>query len=300
GVDAAQPKETTDYKRYGETSKQEGRYSGFVQPLEHVLAKYVSRVPKLATSDKEIAKQQKDIEAGKQELRAAGFKGKQTGSDLRYEHIYGMNFPSPEKSKEASELINKLESEEGRLSKLEKEKEKLTGAEKLLKALEETGKARIMTDYTKVKDTPVMKEWEKTGGTFWGFEDIRGTYVDCARANPDKKGERQLRMMDIWMAISGATTKEGYEKLLRDPEKTVEEFVVAGEKAAKEKEEYKDRDEKFWTDFREKGKSFLLRLAKQTPIDDLELAKKRGLEPDKFMNAKACKEGLHWANEGEK
>src|SRR5262249_23215453 len=70
--------------------------------------------------------------------------------------------------------------------------------------------------------------------------------------------------------------------------------------AAKEKEEYKDRDEKFWEDFRKKGKSFLLRLAKQTPIGELELAEKRGLEPDKFMNAKACKEGLHWANEGEK
>jgi hypothetical protein len=226
GVDVTQPKEMPGF-----SGGREGFYSGFIQPLEHVLAKYVSRIPKIA-------------EIGDEE-----------------------------------------------------EKQKVAGAAKLLEALGNSGQARIMTSYEAVKDSDVMRAWEEKGGTFWGWEDIRGTYVDCARASADKKGERQLRMMDIWQAVSPILGNVGYEKLLQDPDKAVDEFVAAGEAAARLREEYKNRDEKFWEDFRAKSRSFLLRLAQQTPIGDLELAKKRGLDPDKFMGARACKEGLHWAKE---
>jgi hypothetical protein len=207
-------------------------------------------------------------------------------------------------------------------------KAKVEGAQKIFKALEETGAAATVTEWSAVEGSDLIKEFEKNPGTIWGFEEIRHPYVQAAHDKP--QGLQPLRMMELWSAVDRTLDQVAYPKLLDDPDATIQMAVNEGEKEVSGKidklpayaELRRDKDA-FLKKFREDATAFLTEFAAQIPkgtynrpaLDtqgqkrptkpgrpdptDIGVSDIAGVHYNKFVNSFACKVGLWFAkNEG--
>ena len=159
GVDTTLPFNVGDNSLDGN----EGVWSGFVKPLQHVLGKYVKEV------------------------------GEKKAGTLTFES--------------------------------DGHKLKIENAEAVLEHLAASGKAEVLTDWNKVKASPLVKEFrDNNPGTIWGFEEVRLPYVEAAHETAT--GNQPLRMWELWDAIEKEAIKpDGYDKLLTDPKAAAAEFV---------------------------------------------------------------------------
>ncbi|MFO0817006.1 MAG: hypothetical protein U1A77_03625 [Pirellulales bacterium] len=234
GVDTSLATRVTSDVKAG----REGFYSGFVQPLEHIIAKYLSEVDKLGTDDEQKWKE--------------GFKPK------------------------------------------------VEGAKKIFEVLGDDGAS--LTKWSDVKNSDMIKEFTETPGTIWGFEDVRGPYVQAAHETD--QGSRPLRMWELWDAIG--LNPLSYGKLLENPEKFAEHQVNEAVKLIQAKKStrvnyahIKDLNS-FIADFRKSAKALLLEFAAQLPKGTYaDIGKTTGVEEGKFVGALACTAGLWLAKEKE-
>jgi hypothetical protein len=232
GVDTSLATRVTDDVK----GDREGFYSGFVQPLEHIIAKYLSSVDKLNTEDAD----------------------------------------------DWSEL----------------QKQKVAGAKKIFETLGEDSVS--LTKWSDVQNCEMMEEFVKAPGTIWGFEDVRGPYVQAAHETD--KGSRPLRMWELWDAI-GLNAKS-YAELLEDPEGFAEKQVnsaaevIASGSSTRVNYDHIDDLETFVKEFKKSAKALLLEFAAQLPKGTYtSVSKKAGFEDGKFIGALACKAGLWLAKE---
>jgi hypothetical protein len=187
-------------------------------------------------------------------------------------------------------------------------KAKVAGAKLLLQALEGSNRSSIATSYETILDSPAiaMMKDKKNFGTIWGFEDVRLPYVQAAReATPH--GSRPLRMWEMWKAIDFAINKDGYDRLLTDPDAAIPDYIAKGRDALddeikKNPELYRGADvDEFKKNFEKQADTYLRHLAKRTPKGEFDTAEKSGLAATKLIGGLGCKAGLWWAKEqGEK
>jgi hypothetical protein len=272
----------------------EGIWSGYVQPLEHLLGNYVKKVGGLKDSPlhKELETLTSTSQKFKQELeeaKALAAKAGESGADGGKAQA-----AADAKQKEYDEAEKARAKKEGEIKKLE-------GAQKVLAALDKSGKASVLIDYGEIKGSGMIKEFTKKPGTIWGFEDVRMPYVQAAREG--EHGQQPLRMWEMWEAIDPALTEGGYDDLLEDPDEAIPRFIALGvekiKKGMQEKDnhEYDGRDEKeFIKRFEEQATSYLSHLSKQPPKGEFRgVADPSGVDAGKLMGALGCKAGLWWA-----
>lgn len=102
-------------------------------------------------------------------------------------------------------------------------KDKAEGARKVFQALDRNDSAVTLTKWSDVVGSEMMQAFKDDPGTVWGFEKIRGPYVEAARET--KHGNQPLRMMDVWDAVQIFLNSIDYEKLLDDPETRITKMV---------------------------------------------------------------------------
>lgn len=213
----------------------EGVYTGYIQPLTHVLGRYLKRVSQL----------------------------------------------QPPTGPESFEMT------------------KVRGAAQVIQAIRALKlPPAILLDYSEVKKCKVITLFEKEPGTFWGFEDVRLPYVLAARET--KQGQRPLRMLDMWDAISPVFLR--YKEFVANPTKVIAEVVAEGiesvRKGVKEgKREYEGiNPDDYIPAFEAMCKDFLEFFAGRRPYAAyLEAAVRSGKFPGKLLPAYACKVGIHWS-----
>jgi hypothetical protein len=247
GLDTAQPCQDKTQKGRA-AGNDEGVWSGFVQPISHLLGNYLRPCA---------------VEEGLQ-------------SDQRSEKIDG------------------------------KRLDKILGAKKLLDKMGEKPDAHcILTSYQRVQASPMVKQFGEKPGTIWGFEDVRLPYVQAGREASRDRGQRPIRMMEIWEAVSPILGDVDYKRILNDPDTLINEFVEAGVKKIEEgkragDEKYRDYTndaQDFIPNFKKQAASFLTHLVDQLPTGKLDVATAAGIEPGKMMGAFACKAGIWWAKD---
>jgi hypothetical protein len=312
GFDAGQAFNTE--KDEGRGSR-EGVWSGFVQPLEHLLGHYVKRVHLAAQPlDKLSDEDRAAIGEPSQALEARMGEVKKTG-ELLAELGRKRDALLPEQAEERrkiDETVSKLKAvaltheESETLKNLEGLKAKVAGARQILKALETAKGTSIATSYETILKSPAVELMKKDFGTIWGFEDVRLPYVQAAReATPH--GSKPLRMWEMWKAIDHAINKEGYDRLLNDPDAAIPDYLAKGRAALddeirKNPELYRGADvDAFKANFEKQAGTYLQHLATMTPKGEFETAEMSGIAPTKLMGGLGCKAGLWWAKEeGEK
>ncbi len=272
GVDTSQPFNVGDNSMGGD----EGVWSGFVQPLEHVLGKYLQEVGE------------------KQRIEKENENRKSTGeAPLAW---------SPDTKREG----------------------KIKGAERIFAHLEKSGKGSVVTSWETVANSKMIKMFEDSPGTIWGFEDVRMPFVQAAHGTPG--GDRPLRMIELWEAIEKeALTPDGYANLLKDPKAASEKYVAGAITRISEGDsKYVPIDlaeqGRFYEEFKKQATSFLIEFASQLPKGTfadpaLDASGKKqkapegskrafltvsdiaGADPGKLMGGFACKAGIWWAKQ---
>jgi len=178
------------------------------------------------------------------------------------------------------------------------------------RASDTKGEPPMLTSYKEVQQSSVMVAFKNEPGTFWGFENVRMPFVQCARETKTeskiKGGETSgndmvLRMMDMWSAL-GKIDFTKYPQLMTDPDSVVKQ--VLGD-ALKPGGELDGRSDEFKKAFAKEVTTFLHRLVKERAIEDKEIAAARGmavttLGVSKFMGAALCKHGLEWLRDNGK
>lgn len=323
GVDPGQPYSLGFNRGRG---TREGEWSGYIQPMEHLLGNYVKKVSRLKGGEyhKELDALNSEVQTAKAKLDQAKIDlaklvpptpeqqatpNQQTKPDLQATPRQAVKV-SPEvkeQLKKAAEVVKSSEKafqeKEADRDKKSSEIEKLKGAQRILEALNTTKKASVLTDYEDIKKSPMIATFQKEPGTIWGFEDVRMPYVQAARET--EHGQKPLRMWEMWEAIDPALDEKGYSKLLEDPDTAIPEFIKMGvdkiKKGMHEKgnHEYEGRDEtEFIKRFEEQATMYLRHLSKQPPKGEFqEVADPSGVNPGKLMGALGCKAGLWWAKE---
>jgi hypothetical protein len=174
------------------------------------------------------------------------------------------------------------------------------GMSSILECIKKRGELMMMPSWVEVKESPVITEFNNTGGTIWGFESMRQPYVQAAHT---LKPTTPVRMKDIWDAVWRAINADGYKALLQRPKETINDFVDKGEKEIKEKW---GQDGSKWKhaetgqnavleNFRKAATSFLTEFSQQLPRLENESASQAGIDPGKLNSALACSAGLWWA-----
>ena len=193
------------------------------------------------------------------------------------------------------------------------------GAEKILAVLESKGVAKTVTKWKEVEDSELVKEFDTSGGTIWGFEDVRLPYVQAAHGT--KKGTQPVRMMELWESIEASLEPAAYQELLDDPNTAIKKFVGIGVKKIKDGvesgdpkyAEIADDEAAYIKKFEKHVTSFLLEFVEQMPKlafgmpdsndpgnSTVALSDIAGVQPGKLGGGIACKVGLHWAKKENK
>lgn len=301
----------------------EGVWSGFVQPLEHLMGNYVKRVH-LAGLPLDQLDDQDRAAIGEPSQELAALAEKVRRAEQQAARLAGQRDLLPQGEAATSQQRAQRKDLEARIAELGKLtlshgqknalkdlaglKAKVAGARQLLQALEKAGDTSIATSYASILESPLIQlmSGKNNFGTIWGFEDVRLPYVQAAReATPH--GAKALRMWEMWKAIDLAINEEGYDRLLADPDKTIPAYIAKGSEAldaeiAKNPEVYRGADvDVFKANFARQAESYLRHLASRTPKGEFDTAEASGLAPTKLMGALGCKAGLWWAKEqGEK
>lgn len=292
--------------------RQNGDYSGFVQPLQHVIATRLRDIALLDASECSFAKAHAArIEAAAcpaaDDHRAKRKSVTCSDSDKHEAAIAPTACPQGD----AHEAL--LSNSAGDFTK--ERQEQARGAKKIFAAL--GSKAVSITSWEEVQGSDMVDAFKANPGTIWGFEDVRYPYVQAAHETPD--GVQPLRMMELWETVELALERFGYEDLLDNPDKAIAKFVAAGvktirEKAAENNPKYaaiaRDLDG-FIKKFEKDTAAFLNELAAQMPKGafgvgkalnekgkarmDGTLGEVAGMDSSKFMAGMACKAGLWWA-----
>jgi hypothetical protein len=262
GVDSMQScSDGTDMGR-----RREGIWSGYVQPLQHLLGNYL-----------------KPVATGPLPLPPVP--------------------PPPDQDDWAAKA--KVTQAEQKVQEVEKNNRKIAAAKVILRTLEETGTAGILTTFAAVEKSQLVDQFDKEPGTVWGFEDVRLPYVQACRETP--KGAQPIRMWDLWTAIEPTLSKSGYTDLLTKPAETIPACVKDSVDTirtgiADKNPQYAfaistaDPDgEKFLAAFAQQAKSYLEFFAAQVPKAKFATAQKAGSNIGKLMGAIGCKVGLWWA-----
>lgn len=181
----------------------------------------------------------------------------------------------------------------------------------------------ILTSYDDVRKSDVMTAFKKNPGTFWGFENIRMPFVQCAReTKTEPKGQSGdkdagqsgaqakqpvsqakeesgdamvLRMMDMWPVLGKLTTHKKYDELMKNPQQAINTLINEG----LSHDDVANRSADFKKAFEKEVRSFLERLVNEKEIDDPQVTEARGIKTgsSKFIGAVLCKHGLEWLRE---
>lgn len=169
--------------------------------------------------------------------------------------------------------------------------------------------AIMLSSYEDVKKSPVMAQWKKQPGTFWGFENVRMPFVQHARESTtesgDKGGDMVLRMMDMWTSLGKLTARikdPQYDELMKNPGPVIERLVREALDAPEVKERATGGDNDYARQYEREVRSFLKRLAAERHIDDNEVIEARGnnATSGKYMGAQLCRHGLDWLKDNGK
>ena len=205
----------------------------------------------------------------------------------------------------------------------DKKRDKVAGAKKVFEALEASGTAITVTSWEDVVESELIDAFKENPGTIWGFEGVRGPYVEAAHDTDE--GTQPVRMMEIWEAVQPVLNPGDYAELLENPNKKIPEVIYAAvqqiEKDFNKKDKYAhardgDKKDKYIKAFVEAAQKFLETFARQIPEGVLarealtepgqlrpsggtiELSDLMGIDSGKFMGTIACKAGL-WAAKDE-
>ncbi|BCB78168.1 hypothetical protein GCM10022251_32230 [Phytohabitans flavus] len=261
GIDTAQP------AYYGMENPRlvfDGMHSGRVQPLEHVLGKYL----RLAS------------------LRSLAPNPDDPGLEVELTSYGGMSVGGGGLTPD---------------QKRQRGAEKVAGAKLIFEALgrRPKDKVTILTTYGDVEESDLITAFKEKAGTIWGFEHVRLPYVQAAHATLDK--DQPLRMWELWETVQLAIGKGWYTQLLANPTKTIPLLVEAGVKATAEMYQKRPVDYLYWTlpqfeaAFRVQCESFLKSLAEQQPRAKYDTKGLRGTDFNAYMGALGCVAGLWWA-----
>ncbi|MFL4468461.1 hypothetical protein ACERZ8_00720 [Tateyamaria armeniaca] len=198
---------------------------------------------------------------------------------------------------------------------------KVRGAQQIFAALETSGTAETLTDWQDVVDSELLDAFKDDPGTIWGFERVRGPFVEAA--HDTDKGTQPVRMMEIWEAVKPILSPGDYVELLENPDKKIREVIAEAVKqidvdfATKDKYAHARGDDgtkknAYIKAFVTAAQSFLETFAKQIPEgvisrqaltaqgatrpsgEAIELSDLIGIDSGKMMGMIACKAGL-WA-----
>jgi hypothetical protein len=205
----------------------------------------------------------------------------------------------------------------------DKKREKVAGAKQVFEALEASGTAITVTSWEEVVESDLIDAFKENPGTIWGFEGIRGPYVEAA--HDTDVGTQPVRMMEIWEAVAPVLSARDYAELLENPNKKIPEVIYAAveqiEKDFNKKDKYAharnaDKKDKYIKAFVVAAQKFLETFAQQIPegvlarealTEDghlrpsggaIELSDLMGIDSGKYMGTIACRAGL-WAAKDE-
>lgn len=293
--------------------RQNGDYSGFVQPLEHVIATRLRDVALLDAGECTFAKaHQARVEAqacpSADDHRAKRKAPACKDSDKHQAAIVATGCPQGD----AHEAL--LRNTGGAFN--DQRKTQARGAKKVFAAI--GGKSISLAKWEDVQGSEMLAEFKKKPGTIWGFEDIRYPYVQAAHETPE--GVQPLRMMELWETVEQVLYAFPYENLLTKPDATIKKYIDEGVETirkgvAKNDPKYAPiaRDlEAYIKKFEQDAAAFLKEMAVQMPkgafgvgkalndkgrarMDVGSPAEIAGIGSSKLMAGMACKAGLWWA-----
>jgi hypothetical protein len=251
----------------------EGFYNGYVEPLEHLLGKYLHLVDLLHP-------------AGGEPLAVD-----QVDEGIRDQLTY-LGAQSPGDGRNGDENLA-----EGR--------RKVARAAEVLDALAKLGDAKVLTSYAEVKKSGLYAAFRDRPGTIWGFEHVRFPFVYAVH-NTDF-GKHPVRMWEMWAVVDAILDEKRYLRLLMNPEATIKELVNTG-KTLIEKTMTDDpveyagvreagNKEIFLAAFEEQCTAYLQVLAGRAPAAKFATASIRGNYESKYLGTFGCKAGLWWAQQ---
>jgi hypothetical protein len=180
---------------------------------------------------------------------------------------------------------------------------KVAGAGKVLQALARRGDAQMLTSFTQVQQSPLIKAFVSRRGTIWGFESIRLMFVQAAHLTD--LGKQPVRMFELWAVVEAMLTKQRYVDLLERPEETITEIVVTAVATLDDMfRNYplefpglhdQQARRQFRVAFKEQCRGYLQVLSERPPTIKFDTAVVRGYAPGKYLGAGGCKVGLWWA-----
>jgi hypothetical protein len=249
--------------------RREGIWSGYVQPLEHLLGNYL-----------------KLVAAGPSAIPPV---------------------PTIADGEDDSVTRAAVVDAELKAKEVAKTNSKIAGAKLIFDTLDSANSAGILTSFAKVEQCQLVGQFAKVPGTIWGFEDVRLPYVQASRETPN--GAQPIRMWDIWTAIDPALSQIGYTALLTDPDTTIPQCVKTGVDKIKEGIKAKnpqyafavstpDPDgARFLAAFEQQATTYLRFFSQQVPLAKFATAQRAGSNISKLMGAIGCKVGLWWAKD---
>jgi hypothetical protein len=264
GIDTAAPA----YYGMDAVGGRDGAWCGYIQPIEHILGRYL----RLAEGDKSLTSPAKG------------------GIDLDTE-LVGF----AERSPSGSALPD-------RKQKVELGARKLKGATDILKALTARKDAKILTSFTKVKESELLAAFAQKPGTIWGFEDVRMPYVQAAHAVPGK-GQQPVRMWELWEMVGLLVAQGWYEPIMSNPPQYIPQLVGEALKRldaglVDKPAEYIGRNTaEFRKAFEAQCTAYLHALVKLAPRAKYATAGTRGHDVDTYLGSFGCNAGLWWALE---
>ena len=176
---------------------------------------------------------------------------------------------------------------------------RIAGAGRILDVLGRQTHKPILTTFQEVLDSDFLTAFTKQEGTIWGFEYVRLPYAQAAHQTP--KGQRPLRMIELWDVVGEAITTEEYEKLFTRPDETIRRLVDAGVKkvraaiATSERTVIGHGTEEFVKAFADNCTDYLKFLVGRPPTAKTTTIEKRGSGIRAYMAGIGCTAGLWWA-----
>lgn len=248
------------------SGKREGVWSGFIQPLEHLLGNYIRKVHELESGSGTFEPDMlKKVQGAQKVLKALATKGTAILTD--YKDILGSK---------ALEMFNARPGtiwgfEDVRLP--------------YVQAAREVGPAQ---DPRQAQDQGQDQDGDPT-----------------RKPAKAAHGNQPLRMWELWKAVEQALNEGGYDELLKDPEAAIPRFVNKGKAAVaaeiKDSHAYPNVDiDAFLAEFEQQAGGYLKHLAGRVPSGQFDTAEASGMDPGKFMGGLGCKAGLWWAKESDK
>jgi hypothetical protein len=178
---------------------------------------------------------------------------------------------------------------------------RVRGAQQIVQVLGKlTPPPKIVLHYPTINECQMVTlfDTDPGTGTIWGFEDVRLPYVQAARDR--KNGQRPLRMLDMWDAITPVF--KDYHKLISHPRATIASCVAKGVESVRagirdRNRQYEGiKEAQYIPQFERMCKDFLTYFAARRPYGAyVEPTSRSGKAQAKLLTGYACTVGIHWS-----